>query len=143
MSKRHFSEEQVKLLRLNPFVEKVDAKQVYFSDHFKKLAYAEILLGKSMSQIFREHGIDTEALGTVRIYKFKERLMQHNAAKSASPAEPCRSETPKDSEEDLRKRVAKLEHRLAYTTQVVEFLKKIYQADMEAREKWASKHRQK
>ncbi|MGI6745407.1 MAG: HTH domain-containing protein [Acutalibacteraceae bacterium] len=43
----------------------------------------------------------------------------------------------------MERRVRQLEHELAYAKQEVEFLKKIQQADMEARKQWESKKRRK
>ena len=51
---------------------------------------------------------------------------------------------PQEAEEEgLRKRLKRLENELAYTRQEVEFLKKVQEADTEARRQWESKRKPK
>lgn len=143
MSRKLFTKEEVLALRASPYVESVTARAVAFTPEFKRIAYDEILTGKFMRKIFAENGIDPSVLGDTRINGFREKLLK-NADREAG-FENLRKNNyrrPAQSREaTLEARVEQLENELVYTKQVVEFLKKIQQADMEARKSWGSKHR--
>lgn len=73
-----------------------------------------------------------------RLYEFAEReegFRPQNGRKKRDKEEV--------EEENLRKRLQRLENELAYTRQEVEFLKKTQAADMEARRQWESKQKPK
>jgi hypothetical protein len=135
MSKKHFTEEQMIALKGNPCVERVSALSVSFTEDFKRKAYGELLSGKAMWQIFKDHGIDTDALGPVRVMKFQQFI--NNCAKRGDGFKNRRNawhEKKSESDETaVTNRVKSLENEVAYLRQVIEFLKKIQQADSEAR----------
>ena len=145
MSKKLLSEEAVIALKASPYVESVSERSVVFTAQFKALAYEELRKGKAMTDIFEEHGIDSSALGKARINGFREKV--EIAAKREAGFENLRKQKRQKKEaapeDKLERRVRQLEHQLAYAQQEVEFLKKIQQADTEARIQWESKHRQK
>ena len=122
-------------LKLNPCVERVSRLSVSFTEDFKRKTYGQLLSGKAMWQIFHDHGIDTAALGPVRIMKFKQHV--NDCAKRGDGFKNMRNtwrEKKIQSDEAIvGKRVKSLENEVAYLRQVVEFLKKIQQADSEAR----------
>ena len=119
-----------------------------FTEAFKELAHDAFLQGgKTMREIFQEHGIDPEILGSKRIWNFTSKLQEK--AKKSQGFEDARKHnkrrpaiTPTE-EKALTVRVRDLEHELAYTRQEVEFLKKTQMVDMEARILWESKQNQK
>ena len=135
MSKKHFTEEQIYDLKENPCVERVSRLSVSFTEEFKRKTYGELLSGKAMWQIFKEHGIDTDALGPVRVMKFKQFV--NDCAKRGDGFKNLRNtwqENKSNNEENVaKKRVKSLENEVAYLRQVVEFLKKMQQADSEAK----------
>lgn len=146
MSKKLFTDEQIQALNASPYVERVTAKTISFTQEFKRMAYNEMVAGKPMWQILRDHCIDTEALGAVRVMKFQQYLGQ--CAKREEGFKNMRNvwrSKPEQRKEDdlLYERFKKMENEVAYLKQVVEFLKKIQMADMEAKNAWESKHRQK
>ncbi len=135
MSKKHFSDEQVIALKGNPCVESASKLSVSFTEEFKRKAYGQILSGKSMYQIFKDNDIDTDALGPIRIMKFQQHLRM--CADRCDGFKNMRNEWHKS---DIKKdkvaseqRVKNLENEVAYLRQVVEFLKKIQQADSGAK----------
>jgi len=75
MSKKHFTEGQVLALRGNPHVVRVSNLSVSFTEEFKRAAYGELLAGKPIWRIFQERDIDTDALGPVRVMRFKQFVM--------------------------------------------------------------------
>jgi transposase-like protein len=145
MSKKQFTEEQIIALKGNPCVERVSALSVSFTEEFKRKSYGELLTGKPMSQIFREHGVDTEALGAVRVIKFQQNL--NECAKRGDGFKNQRNTWQRakngETESVIGKRIGHLENEVAYLRQVVEFLKKSREADTEARKSWESKRRPK
>jgi hypothetical protein len=135
MSKKHFTEEQMLALQWNPCVARVSSLSVSFTEEFKRKAYGELLSGKPIWQIFKDHGIDTDALGPVRVMKFQQFV--NNCAKRGDGFKNMRNtwhaKKSEDDETSISKRFTSLENEVAYLRQVVEFLKKIRQADSEAK----------
>ncbi len=68
MSKRIFTDEQVKELSHNPYVKNVSSKAITYSDEFKVHFLAEWEKGKPSLQIFEEAGLPLEVLGERRIH---------------------------------------------------------------------------
>jgi hypothetical protein len=134
MSKKHFTEEQILDLKGNPCVERVSKLSVSFTEDFKRQAYGELLSGKAIWQIFQEHSIDTAALGPVRVLKFEQFIKmcaeRGDGFKKRNRWHGVKSESDESLE---RKRIKSLENEVAYLHQVVEFLKKIQQADSGAK----------
>jgi len=134
MSKKHFTDEQVLALKENSCVARVSNLSVSFTEEFKRKAYGELLSGKPMWQIFKEHCIDTDALGPVRVMKFQQFI--NACAERGDGFRNLRNTwhgKNADDEAVISKRVKSLENEVAYLRQVVEFLKKIRQADSEAK----------
>ena len=134
MSKKHFTEEEILALKGNPCVERVSILSVSFTEEFKRKAYGELLSGKPMWQIFKERGIDTDALGPVRVMKFQQFI--NDCAKRGDGFKNRNKwdgKKEKGDETADSKRFKSLENEVAYLRQVVEFLKKIRQADSEAK----------
>ena len=78
-----------------------------------------------MWEIFKEYGIDTDALGPVRIMKFQQFVndcaKRGNGFKNHSK---WSRKNGKDDETAANKHFESLENEVAYLRQVVEFLKK-------------------
>jgi hypothetical protein len=144
MSKKLFTEEQVIALEGNPCVERVSNLSVSFTEEFKRTAYKELLSGKPIWQVFKEHGVDTDALGPVRVMKFQQFV--NGCAKRGDGfrnKRKARPEKKSSGDEAAAEHFKSLEHEVAYLRQTVEFLKKTLQADLEVKEKWESRRRQK
>lgn len=67
MGRGKLRDEEVRILRNNPFVADVCEHHVVYSNEFKHLFMEEYKKGKSPTQIFREAGFDPKILGTKRI----------------------------------------------------------------------------
>lgn len=145
MSNKLFSSEEIAALKASPHVESVTSRSVCFTPEFKRLVYRELLSGKSIYDVFEEHGIDTAALGSVRINGFLERLRKASDRDEgfANLRHQRKPKTPEERNLSAEKRIRQLEAELAYTRQEVEFLKKLQGANLEAQRVWESKHRQK
>ena len=145
MSKKLLSKEDIAKLHASPYIITVSQRSLSFSAEFKRLAYEQILVGKTMRSIFVENGIDPDIIGDKRIQNFRYWVKRY--AERDAGFENLRTNNrrrpAKSRETTLENRVKDLEHELAYTRQEVEFLKKIQAADMEARKQWESGHRRK
>lgn len=143
--RKHFTDEQIELLRSNSYVVYVSETTVKFSDEFKSLFYELHTNGTTAKQIFRDIGIDPAILGEKRIEGFCYHINKRvRNGRGFSDLRQGNHRGPSKPEDDsLEAKVRYLEHELAYTRQEVEFLKKTQQADSEAWKQWESKHRQK
>ncbi|MBQ6370378.1 MAG: hypothetical protein IJJ21_02205 [Firmicutes bacterium] len=143
--KKPFTKEEIEFLRTNRYVTHVSETVVKFSEDFKRYFYLHWKNDKTAPQLFAEIGIDPKILGRKRIEGFCYQINQQ-AKRDEGFADLRRhnyQRPPKSGEENVETRIRQLEHELAYTRQEVEFLKKLQMADMEAREQWESRHRQK
>ena len=135
MSKKPFTDEQVISLKSNSCVARVSNLSVSFTEEFKRAAYGELLAGKPIWQIFKERGIDTDALGPVRVMSFKQFV--YDCAKRGDGFKNMRNtqygNKSVDDEAVIGQRVKNLENEVAYLRQVIEFLKKIQRADSGAK----------
>jgi hypothetical protein len=145
MSNKLLTQEEVQALKASPHVESVSSRSVVFTPEFKKTVYEALLAGKKTREILEEHGIDTAALGNARISGLQEKIIKASNREDGfeNLKKHRKSKSPEAKEETITKRIRQLENELAYTKQEVEFLKKIQQADTEARKSWESKHRPK
>ena len=145
MSNKLFTQEEVQALKASPHVESASARSVVFTPEFKKTVYEALLTGKKIRNVLEEHGIETAVLGNSRINGLQEKIFKISNREEGfeNLKKRRKSKSSEAKEETIAKRMRQLENELAYTKQEVEFLKKIQQADTEARKSWESKHRQK
>lgn len=145
MSRKLLSEEEIAELKQNPHVTGVSARSVNFSAEFKQIAYEAMMRGENLASVLETYGINTGVLGEVRIRGMAQRLYLFADREEGFRSQKGQRKRNKDEleEENLRKRMQRLENELAYTRQEVEFLKKMQEADTEARRQWESKRKPK
>lgn len=145
MSRKLLSEEEITELKQNPHVTSVSPRSVNFSAEFKQIAYEAMMRGENLASILETYGINTGILGEVRIRGMAQRLYQFAEREEGFRSQKGQRKRNKEEleEENLRKRLQRLENELAYTRQEVEFLKKVQEADTEARRQWESKRKPK
>ncbi|MEH7123368.1 IS3 family transposase [Bacillus sp. JJ1773] len=73
MSKKIFTEKEIKLLSTNTYVKSVSSKGITYTDEFKHIFIAEKEKGNFPREIFEECGFDTEILGMNRIESASKR----------------------------------------------------------------------
>lgn len=126
MGKNYFSEEQIKALEKNPYVERTSEKAITYSEEFKKKYYEELQNGKSPSTIFRECGFDTKVLGRERVKNFTKRIKKQ--AGRVEQFQDMRSENtgrPRIKERSMEEELEYLKHKIEFQNQQIEALKKI------------------
>ena len=74
MAKKPLNAEEIAELRSSPYVASVIGNKISFTPEFKRMAYEQITSGKTMREVFEEHGIDPEILGDSRVWGFAEKL---------------------------------------------------------------------
>ena len=146
MARRLLTKEEIEKLKQSPYIAKATPYHISFTTDFKRMAYQELMEGKTIREILMESGIETEILGDRRIWSMAEQIKK--VAERESGFEDQREKNSRKfgkmtEEQAMAKRIEQLEHELAYTRQEVEFLKKLQAANMEAQKKWESRHRQK
>ena len=73
MSKKTFTDKEIKLLSTNPYVKTVSSKGITYTDEFKRLFIAEKKKDKYSRQIFEECGFDARIIGMTRIHAASRR----------------------------------------------------------------------
>lgn len=125
MSRKLLSAEEIAELRQNPHVKNVSPRSVIFSAEFKQIAYEAMVRGERLASILEMYGINSGALGEVRIQGMAQRLYEFAQREEGFRPQNGRKKRDKEEieEENLRKRLQRLENELAYTRQEVEFKK--------------------
>lgn len=121
MSDKQFSNEEIELLKQNPYVVKVSNGIVSFSAEFKAKFWAEYTTGKTPKEIIESIGIDPNMLGKTRISGIKATIKKQ--AKEGTGFKDCTMLPPVNA--TAEQRIKCLEHQLQYKDQEIEFLKKI------------------
>lgn len=67
MSKKIFTQKEIKVLSANPYVKSVSSKGITYADEFKRIFIAENEKGKLPRQIFEECGFDIDIIGLERV----------------------------------------------------------------------------
>ena len=82
MGRGRLTDEEVGILKMNPYVVDVDKNRIVYSNDFKRLFMQEYLEGKGPTQIFRDAGFDPAILGSKRIERSCARWKESFAAGS-------------------------------------------------------------
>lgn len=69
MSKKLFTDKEIKILSNNPYVKSVSIKGITYTDEFKRIFISESENGKLPRQVFEENGFDIDIIGIVRVTK--------------------------------------------------------------------------
>jgi transposase len=128
MSKKTFTDKEIKLLSANPYVKTVSAKGITYTDDFKRIFISEKEKGKFSRQIFEECGFDTEIIGMTRIHAASKRWQaayKKNGVVGLSDTRTRNSGRPREKELSLEEKNACLEAQLHLLKAENELLKKI------------------
>ncbi len=130
MSTRLLKREDVAKLRESVYVKTATIRCVIFTSEFKQLAYEQLHRGKTIRQIFEENGFDIEVLGAKRLENFQSSIeKQADREEGFVDQRKNNQRKPTKEEEDLKKKLRQMEHRLCYLEQENDFLKKIREAE--------------
>lgn len=127
MSKKIFTEQELKTLRENKYTYNVTPNTISFTREFKTIFYEEYLRGEVPRLILEKYGYPAEILGKQRIWGIaqciKKEYDKHGefhegALPQSAPSDNTEQMTPGESIRHLR-------HEVDYLKQEMEFLKKI------------------
>jgi transposase len=128
MSKKIFTEREIKILSANPNVKSVSPKGITYTDEFKRLFIAENEKGKLPRQIFEENGFDIGIIGMDRIHSSGKRwraAYRDNGVVGLSDTRKGNSGRPSDKELSLEEKYARLKAANNLLKAENELLKKI------------------
>ncbi|WP_413463246.1 IS3 family transposase [Bacillus sp. B1-b2] len=128
MSKKIFTEKEIKLLSLNKYVKSVSPKGITYTNEFKHIFIGEKEKGKLTREIFEACGFDAEVLGTDRIYSASKRWKRAYEKEGVNGLRDTRTEKSGRSRErslSLEEKNARLEAQINLLKAENELLKKI------------------
>lgn len=128
MSKKIFSEEDIKELSKNKYVKKVSQKGITYTNEFKLHFIAEYETGKTSRQIFEEAGFDVDIIGIKRIKSASGRWRKSyrdNGALGLEDTRTLNSGRTLNRELTLEEILAKKDAEIEYLKAELELVKKL------------------
>jgi cell division protein FtsB len=128
MSRKTFTNKEIKLLSANQYVKSVSSKGITYTDEFKRIFIAEKEKGKFSKHIFEECGFDTEVLGKERVKSASKRWKEaykKNGVNGLNDTRAGNSGRPRERDLTLEEKNARLEAQINLLKAENELLKKI------------------
>lgn len=133
MANKKFTQEEMNIIRQNPYVVNVSPAKITYSLAFKKFAIEQAQLGLKSTQIFPNAGFDPEILGKPRMIAALKKFKREAASpeglrepKGKSRAERLDAFAKEDFEKKHTKvAIRELQKKIVHLEQEIEFLKKI------------------
>jgi len=130
MSRSQFTDEQIALLKANPYTYHVTARQIAFTKEFKEIFWTEYQNRMTARNIFKKYGYDTDILGATRITGFQQSLKRETEAglpfyEGSRPPGLKKELISNDDGSPTAETFKDMQHRLEYLEQEMDFLKKI------------------
>lgn len=138
MSKKIFTEKEIKLLSRNPYVKSVSSKGITYTDEFKRIFITENENGKFPRDIFTEYGFDIEILGMERVKSAGKRwraAYRKNGVTGLQDTRKGTSGRPNEKELSLEEKYARLEVQNHLLKAENELLKKLEMTERRLRKK--------
>ena len=130
MSRKLFTEEQISILRQNPYVYSVSPSVLALTKEFKEIFCAQYQEGKSPRTILEDHGFSIDIIGERRVWGISQHIrseyLKYGEFHQGYQGRKQRhsSDIPVQLSSDAD-RLSQLQHEVNYLKQEVEFLKKI------------------
>ena len=126
MGVNYFSDEQVKELEKNPYVKKVSAKSITYSEEFKELFWIDLQEGMMPGNIFRKYGFDPHMLGPRRTETFTHRVRKEAAREERfKDTRNTNSGRPSTKNLTVEEQLERLEQKYKNLQQENDFLKRV------------------
>ena len=140
MSRRIFTEIEMKQLERNPHVLRVSDRTISYQSSFKQIAIEEYQKGKFPSQIFEEHGFDVAVIGKDQpkrsLKRWREIFEKYGTAGLEGERRGKGSQgRPSKRELSTEEKLKKAEARISYLEAENEFLKKLEELERQALKK--------
>lgn len=141
MGINYFTDEQIELLKGNPYIEKVSKKSIKYSKQFKATFWLHYSHDESPSAILLSLGIDPKILGKKRISNIVQRVKMEAEREAGFKDRRCDNDgRPQTRNLSPEEKIAYLEHQLKFKNQQIEALKKINFVDKKAQWKLRKKN---
>lgn len=127
----NLTSDAIEILKANPYVANVTKKTVRFTAEFKTAFWEKYRHGLAAPLVLEQLGIDPDLLGESRIAGIRQHVKKQ-AIRMNSFEDRRLNQKHRVSNISDDRRIARLEHELAYTQQELEFVKKIILTDWEA-----------
>ena len=128
MSKKLFTEKEIKILSNNPYVRSVSPKGITYTDEFKEIFIVENEKGKLPREIFEECGFDIDVFGLKRVQSLGKRwraACRENGECGLKDSWKGNSGRPIEKELTLEEKNARLNAQINLLRAENELLKKI------------------
>lgn len=126
MSKKVFTNEEIEMLRSNPYTYTVTPHILSFTKEFKELFWNEYQAGAVPRQILEQYGYPAEVLGKERIWGIAHVIKkQYYSEEGLREGSLQRKKSSDDSPAAAQEALVKLQHEVEYLKQEVAFFKKI------------------
>jgi hypothetical protein len=128
MSKKLFTEKEIRILSKNKNILKVSSKSIVYALEFKEKFIEEYFKGKLPRIIFEENGFDLEIIGIKRVEQSAQRWKKSYNKEGLLGLKDSRehySGRPKNRELTDAEKMEKLEARIKFLEIENEFLKKL------------------
>lgn len=128
MSRKVFTDEEIEMLRSNPYTYAVTPHILSFTKEFKELFWNEYQAGIIPRQILEQHGYPSDVLGEQRIWGITQIIKKQYYSEDGLREGPPQKKKPSDDRAataTTEETVARLQHEVEYLKQEMEFLKKI------------------
>jgi len=129
MSNKIFTQKEIDMLSDNPYVKNVSAKEITYSDEFKRIFIAENEIGKFPREIFEEHGFDITILGIKRAKSSSDRwrnAYRRDGVCGLKDKRPGNSGRPSGKELSTEEKYERLKAQINLLKAENELLKKIH-----------------
>lgn len=138
MSKKLFTEKEIKLLSKNPFAKTVTSKGITYTDEFKELFIVQNEQGKAPREIFEKCGFDEEIIGVKRIQsagkRWREAYRKHGYL-GLRDTRSVKSGRTRERELSIGEKLARMEAENNLLKAENELLKKIRFAERRLKDK--------
>lgn len=138
MSKKLFTNEEIKLLSKNKYIKNITLKGITYTEEFKNIFIAENNNGKLPRQIFKEYGFDIDILGMDRVHSSAKRWKKSyikDGVMGLSDTRKLNSGRPRTKDLSLEEKYSRLEAKLNILKAENELLKKLDMIERQALKK--------
>lgn len=129
MGRKPFTNEEMLMLRQNPYTYSVTPFQLNLTKEFKEIFFSEYQKGELPRKILENRGYDPAVLGTRRIWSIsvhiREQYKKYGCFYEGTHGRKRPQEQPGDTPTTEKEELKQLRHEVDYLKQEVEFLKKI------------------
>ena len=121
-----FSEDQIELLRKNPFTSSVTQRKLLFTKEFKDIFWKEYQEGGIPRNILEKYGYSVDILGQVRIWGIAQYIKSEYQNKNTQKSEESeQKEGQTNIDKNLQSEIDALKLKVEFLENKFEFLKKI------------------